>query len=38
MKQRNENGDLFHMLWVDVSLEGVVGNFWSLKQPHIKII
>lgn len=23
MKQRHENGDLFHMLWIDVSLEEV---------------
>lgn len=34
----NENGDLVHMLWVDVSLEAMVKNFWSLKQPHIKVV
>lgn len=38
MKQRHENGDLFHMLWIDVSLEGVVRNSWALKQPRIKVI
>lgn len=38
MKMDLKCENLFHMLWVDVSLEGVINNFWSLQKQHIKVI